>query len=507
MQASNRMILNTIVMYVKYVVTMVVALFSSRWVLLALGAEDFGIYSLVAGMLSMLMFLNVMMASSTQRFLSFAVGTKDENLIKETFYNSCIIHLLIGIIILCLFESLGMYFLHNVLSIPMGKIHLAKFVLHCLSISTFITIICVPYYAALITHENIVYVSIIQITEAFMKFGVAYWLLYLAQDQLCFYAVGMMTISIIGSLAFVIYGVKKYNETHFSFRRLKDGKQMKTLLSYSSWNLIGGISSMFRNQGVAMLLNSFFGVVINAAWGIAQQINGQLVFFSNAIVTATRPQIVKSEGGGNRKRMLELSMTTCKITFLILAIIAVPLIIEMPYLLEIWLKKVPDNTIVFSRFILLLTLISQLSIGISISVESVGNIKLMQLLVGGLHFIVLPIGYLLLILGCLPYAVCVVMLIEESLAFGFRLYVSQKVAGLPVLFFLRKTVLPAIICVLLAFLVCWLLTQYINEGFLRLIIVSICSLLLIVLIAYNFILFDNERNKILVFCTRVARKI
>ena len=504
MQASNRMILNTIVMYVKYVVNMAVALFSSRWVLLALGEEDFGIYSLVAGLLSMLMFLNVTMASSTQRFLSYAVGTRDESLMRETFHNSCIIHFFIGAIILCLFESVGIYFLHHVLSVPMGKMHLAEFVLHSMSISTFITIICVPYYASLITHENIVYVSIVQIAEALMKFGVAYWLLYLAQDQLRFYAMAMMTISIIGSLAFFIYGVKSYKETHLSFRWVRDSKQMKKLLSYSSWNLIGGISSMLRNQGVALLLNTFFGVVVNAAWGIAQQINGQLSFFSHAIVTATRPQIVKSEGSGNRNRMLSLSMSTCKITFLILAIIAVPLIVEMPYILEIWLKKVPDNTITFSRYILLLTMIAQLSIGISISVESVGNIKLMQLMVGGLHFVVLPAGYILLKLHCLPYAVCVVMLVEELLAFCFRLSVARKVAGLPVVFFIKSIVIPAVACILFTYSICLLLTQLVNEGFLRLIMISACSILLISYIAYNYILFDNERNKILSFCESVV---
>lgn len=501
------MILNTIVMYIKYIINMAVALFSSRWVLLALGEEDFGIYSLVAGLLSMLMFLNVTMASSTQRFLSYAVGTSDESLMRETFHNSCIIHLFIGVIILCLFESVGIYLLHHVLSVPMGKMHLAAFVLHCLSISTFITIIFVPYYASLITHENIVYVSIVQIAEALMKFGVAYWLLYLAQDQLRFYAMAMMTISIIGSLAFFIYGVKSYKETRLSFRRVRDSKQMKKLLSYSSWNLMGGISSMLRYQGVSMLLNSFFGVLINAAWGIAQQLNGQLIFFSNAIVTATRPQIVKSEGSGNRERMLLLSMSTCKITVLILSIFAVPLIVEMPYVLELWLKEVPQNTVIFSRYIILFTLISQMSIGISISVESVGNIKLMQIMVSGLHFLVLPIGYILLKFDCLPDAVCMVMLAAELLAFFCKLYASHKVANLPVLYFIRKIFLPTVFCILLAFLACLLLTYYLEEGFVRLIMVSACSLLLITFIAYNFLLFDNERNKILSFCKSIVSKI
>lgn len=506
MQASNRMILNTIVMYVKYVINMVVALFSSRWVLLALGEEDFGIYNLVAGLLAMLMFLNVTMASSTQRFLSYAVGTKDEKKIKETFYNSCLIHLFIGIIILFLFETLGILFLHHVLNVPMGKMYLAEFVLHCLSISTFITIICVPYYAALITHENIVFVSVIQIFEALIKFGVAYWLLYMTENQLKFYSIAMTAISIIGSFSFFVYVIKNYKETHFSVRWVRDTQQMKRQLSYSSWNLIGGVSSMFRNQGVAMLLNSFFGVIINAAWGIAQQINGQLSFFSQAIVTATRPQIVKSEGAGNRERMLSLSMSTCKITFLILSIIALPLIVEMPYIMEIWLKKVPEYAITFSRFVILTTLISQMSIGISISVESVGNIKLMQLIVGGLHFIILPIGYLFLKMGCLPHVVCTVMLAEEILAFCFRLYISKIIARLPIMFFLKKIFTPSLTCACITFLLCFSITLFINEGFYRLLLVCALSLLLTSLIAYNFILFKNERDKLHSFCKSAISK-
>ena len=496
MQPSNRMMLNTMVMYTKYIINMVVVLFASRWVLLALGEEDFGIYNLVAGIIAMLMFLNITMASSTQRFLSYAVGTKDDNLIKETFKNSLIIHFFIGVVVFILFETIGLYSLHHILSVPEGKMSLAEFVLHCMSTSTFFTIVCVPFHAALLTHENILFISIIQVAHAVFKFIVAFILLYLSSDRLRIYAVSMMTLTILESLAFVYYVKKNYFEANISLKGWHNNNLMKKILAYSGWNLIGGISSVFRSQGVAMLLNSFFGVIINAAWGIAYQINGQLSFFSHAIVTATRPQIVKSEGGGNRERMLSLSMTTCKISFLLLSIFCIPLIIEMPYVLRIWLKVVPDYTTVFSRFILLLTLISQLSIGVSICVESVGNIKAMQIIVGGLHFLVIPVGFFLLRLGYQPYAVCIVMVLEEVLSFIFRIVIAHKTAGLPILFFMKKIVLPSICCVISVSFLCLSLDYTFEENFLRLCLVSLCSAASISLISYKLLLSPKEKEKI-----------
>lgn len=491
---------NTMVMYAKYAITIAVSLFSSRWVLLALGEEDFGIYSLVAGLLAMLQFLNVTMASSTQRFMSYAAGTKDMKLMKVTFYNSLLIHFIIGVVILTLFETVGQFFLHHVLSVPAGKMDLAVFVLHCMSASTFISIVSVPFHAALLTHENILFLSVVQVAEALLHIILAYWLLFLSADQLKIYAVATMLLSSLASFSFVVYVKRHYVESRVGFRGYGDRHQLKKFLAYSSWNLIGGISSVLRTQGVAMLLNSFFGVIINAAWGIAYRINGQLSFFSSAIVTAARPQIVKSEGSGNRQRMLALSMSTCKITFLLLSVISVPLVLEMPYILELWLKEVPGYTVVFSRFIVLLSLIFQLSLGVAISIESVGNIKMVQLIVGGLHFIVLPVGYVLLRMGCQPYAVCVVMVTEEALAFCFRLLIARRVSGLPVSHFVFRVVIPAVATVASVFGISFYVRSFMDTGLPRLSAVCIISFVLIPLLAYRFLLSDSEREKVKAFC-------
>lgn len=352
MKANNRMFLNTIILYGRLAVTMVVTLLSSRWVLMALGKEDFGIYNLVAGLLSMLMFLNLTMATATQRFLSFALGKGEQKAIEETFYYSCILHLVIGLIIVVAIEIIGQILLYTVLQIPEGKMYLAIFCLHTLSVSTFATVISVPYNAVLISHENIFFVAFIEIVSAVLKLLSAIVLLNYAGERLKLYAIFMTTIPILQVLTYRTYCYKHYAETRFRIHKVSDKNLFRQLISYAGWNLIGSISSLLRTQGVSMLLNAFYGVVMNAAYGIASQVKGQLNNFSTSIVTATRPQIVKSEGQGNRQRALALSATTSKIAFLLLSMLSVPLIIEMPYILQLWLKNVPEYTVSFTRLII-----------------------------------------------------------------------------------------------------------------------------------------------------------
>ncbi len=497
------MALNTCVMYFRMIVTMIVTLLSSRWILLALGEEDFGIYHLVAGLLSMLMFLNVTMASSSQRFISFALGRKDKELINDTFYFSCLMHLLVGLIIVAIIEVAGSLLMHTVLQVPDGKLHLAMFCLHCLAINTFIMVVSVPFNALLFSHENIIYVSIVQITEALLKLFIAIYLMRYAGERLKLYVVVLTLIHLVTAIMYALYCRLKYDESRLRFTKVSNKGLFKQFLSYSGWNLIGGMSSMLRTQGVSMLLNSFHGVVMNAAYGIATQVNGQLSFFSSSIVTATKPQIVKSEGEGNRQRSLSLSATTSKFTFLMLAMVAIPLIIEMPFVMKIWLKEVPEYAVSFTRLVLLMSVISQFSLGISLPIESVGNIKKLQCWVGGLHFIVLPAGYVLLKMGLPPESVLLFVIVEECIGIPMRMIIAKRVAGLVIPRFLRETMLPSFLTAVAVFAECLFVSHIMQEGWWRLISVSLLSAAATAGLAYGYALTKPERNKI----DEIARKI
>lgn len=490
------MVLNTMVLYGRLAITMIVTLLSSRWVLLALGKEDFGIYNLVAGLLSMLMFLNLTMATASQRFLSFALGKGDRKLIEDTFYYSSMLHLLIGLVIIAGIESIGQILLHTMLQVPEGKLHLAVFCLHSLSVSTFVTVISVPYNAVLISHENILFVAVVEIASAVLKLLSAVILLNFDGERLKLYAAFMTAIPILQVLVYRVYCHKHYEETHIRLRRIDDTNLFRQITSYAGWNLIGSVSSLLRTQGVSMLLNSFYGVAMNAAYGIASQVKGQLSNFSSSIVTATRPQIVKSEGQGNRKRVLALSATTSKIAFLLLSMLSVPLIVEMPYVLELWLKNVPEYTVSFTRLIILINLVFQLSIGISIPIESVGKIRQLQIWVGGLHFIVLPVGYVMLKLGLPPYSVFVMVVCEEIVGLALRMGISHRVTGLNVGLFMKETIMPSLATTLFLFLLSGCLTEFMQEGFIRLLANCILSLTYMGVVGYNLTLTKFEKEHI-----------
>ena len=507
MNANNRMVLNTTVMYGRLAITMVVTLLSSRWVLMALGQEGFGIYNLISGLLSMLMFLNLTMATASQRFLSFALGKGDKQLIVDTFYYSCVLHFIIGVIIVLGIEVIGQALLYTVLQVPDGKMYLAVFCLHSLAVSTFFTVISVPYNAILISHENILFVAIVEILSALSKLIAAIVLLQYDGERLKLYALIMAGIPICQTLIYRLFCMRHYEETRIKIRKITDYSLFRQFTAYAGWNLIGSVSSLLRTQGVSMLLNSFYGVAMNAAYGIATQVKGQFAHFSSSIVTATRPQIVKSEGMGNRQRVHSLSAMTCKVTFMLLSMLSVPLILEMPYVLQLWLKDVPVYAVSFTRLILIINLLFQFAVGLSMPIESVGKIKQLQIWVGGLHFVVLPIGYVMLKLGLSPESVFVMVAMEESVGIVLRMIISKKVTGLSIFGFVKNTLAPSVISLLALFFVCYLIQMPITEGFGRLCLICIISMSYTAVIGYRFVLNAFEREKVNAVAQKLVNKI
>lgn len=507
MKASNRIMLNTSVMYGRVCITMIVTLLSSRWILMALGKEDFGIYNLVAGLLALLMFFNLSMSTATQRFLSFYLAKDSDISIKEVFYISCVLHFFVGIIVLLIIEVGGQLLLRSVLIIPEGKLSSAIIVLHSLSVSTFFTIISVPYNASLLAHENMIFVAFVNIIESLLKLVTAIFLLHYAGQRLILYAFCMMSIQILSTLLYRFYCNFHYNETKFHFHKIKNFALLREMLSYVGWNLIGSISSLCRTQGVSMLLNSFYGVAINAAYGIATQVKGQLSFFSSTIVSAARPQIVKSEGSGNRERMIALSNSTCKLTFLMLSMIAIPLIIEMPYVLTLWLKNVPEYTVSFTRLILILNLVFQFCIGTSIGIESVGRIRNLQIFVGGLHFLVLPVGYVMLKNGMQPYSIFVMVICEEIVGLFLRLIISHRVTGLNIFHFLKHVLFPSLLTFALVFSLCSIVQYSLPSNFYRVVVNSLVSLISMSIICIVYTLDQREKSNILQMLKSVKKRI
>lgn len=496
MKAANRVILNTAILYIQMVVNAVIALMSTRWVLEALGKEDFGIYNLVGGVIAMFSFLNVAMAAATQRFLSYSIGQNKEKVVKDTFKCSVVLHIVIGVIVLVLFEVMGAYFMHYKMQIPHGRFDEAMIVLHCLSVSTFFTILTVPYQAILNAKENMLTIAFIGIYESGVKFVIAIILLKYCGDRLVLYAFLMMSMFISSMIILRVYCLRKYHETRLDWHSKIDYVLFKKIFSFAGWNFIGSISGLIRNQGLSMLMNTFFGVLINAAYGIANQVNGQAQFFSRTIIRSLQPQIVKSEGSGDRERMIRISLTACKIPFLMLSLIVVPLIAEMPFVLRIWLGSVPENSVVFCRIILLVTLFFQIKMGLHIAIDSVGKIKWYQIVCGGLHFIVLPIAYYIYIQGYSAYYGLIIVLIEELVTIFFTTLFAKSLAGIGLKKYYLKVFFPSTLTVVALFTISSYLNRVFGNDWLHFLLFT-CSYSVSLCVIGYFILLDSDERRVI----------
>ncbi|WP_213086967.1 lipopolysaccharide biosynthesis protein [Chitinophaga agrisoli] len=475
MQAANRVVLNTGALYGRMLITMFIALYSTRLVLNALGAADYGIFTLVSGVIVMLSFLNVAMTISTQRYLSYYIGVGDEGKLRQVFNSSVLLHTMMGLALVVIFEGGGLYFFERVLNIPPDRLGTARIIFHFTVISTFFTIISVPYDATLNARENMFLIAGIGIWEGVAKLGVAIYLQYTGYDKLIVYGALIAAITVISLIIKRTFCSIKYKESKVQVRKYFNKDMLKEMFSYAGWNMFGAGSVVARNQGLAMILNVFFGTVINAAYGIANQVNAQLTYFSVTMLQSLNPQIIKSEGSGDRPRMLKLAMIASKFSFFLLSFFSIPVIIEMPVILKFWLKNVPDHTIIFCRLIIVVSLVNQLTVGLQVAIQSVGRIKVYQMVVSALLMLNLPVSYFLLKAGLAPHAVLVSAVIIEALTCSYRVLAAHRLTGLSIPEYLRKGVLTSVFPVALAFSVALLPQLVMPAGFVRLLFTGCVS--------------------------------
>ena len=494
MKTANRVAVNSIALYVNMCFTMLATLLGTRYVLQALGREEFGLYALVGSIVAMLSFLNVAMAAATQRFLSFSIGAKDNQRVGEIFYTSVVIHLLISVTLAVLLLGVGEYLIYQVLQIQELYQPIAEVVLWCMIAGVLFTINAVPYEAAMNAHEDIAQIAVINILEALLKLGAAVAVLFLTADKLIYYALFVLGAQVIAFLCKYVYSKRKYQEARYRYHRLQDYALVKQMLGFAGWNLIGAGCSIARYQGAAILLNAFFGLVVNAAYGVAQQINGFILFFANSIVRPLRPLIVKSEGAGEHEKMYQLSFMTCRITFLMISFAIIPLYQNMPYVLSIWLDTIPEGALEFCRAFLAIALVSQLSIGISIAVESVGRIKRMQLIVGSMHLVALPLGYVAFQMGCSAYSIMYLILAEEIVSTILRLWIAKKDAGVPWQPFVKGTLVPSISCFVVGYGLSYVAFLWMDDTFMKLLCSGLFSTLVLLCVAYRWSLTQQERE-------------
>ena len=396
MNSSNKIIVNTVAQYTKTFINILLSLYSSRIILMILGESDFGIYSLIAGIVALLSFLTNSMVMSTQRFLSIGQGRGEEKELKNIFNNSLILHMFIGVVIVCIFVSITPLLFNGFLNIPVER-KCASQILYFTIISVlFISFQTSPYKALLVSHENIIYTSIVDVIDGALKLLLVLLLPYISVDSLVTYGFMILGIQIFNFTAFSIYGYTHYKECVFvNFSRF-NVKYMKNLAGFTGWVTLSSFFVIGRNQGFAIVINKLLATTANAAYGVANQLSGYLSFLSSSLTNSVAPQLMQAVGKKDMKRALFLTKFQSKMAFLLLGLFAIPLMFEMDSILTIWLKVYPKNAPLLAVMIVSSILIDQPTYGITTLFQAIGKLAFYSIVFYVPKFLVLPISYFIL---------------------------------------------------------------------------------------------------------------
>ncbi len=507
MDAANRVIKNTSFLYAKMAITVFVSLYTTRLLLSSLGAIDFGIFNVVGGIIAMLGFLDAAMAGATQRFMSIAEGEGKPEKKKAIFNISIILHLAIAIVLGLVLLIVGYFFFNGILNIPDDRLYAAKVVYGSMIVSTMLTVMTVPYEAVLNSHENMLYYAIVGVIESFLKLAVAFIVVYALQDKLIVYGVLMAVISLLVMAIMRIYCHRRYEECIIAPRRYWDRSLMRQMTGFAGWNLLNNASRMISQYGLGIVLNNFFGAILNAAQGIANQISGQLMAFSNTMIKAVSPMIAKSEGAGEREKMLNASLLSAKYGYLLFAIFAVPFLLETPYILEIWLEEVPDWAVLFVRLQLILLLVEQLTLMVGRSVEVQGDIKVYFALQSFLNILPIVLTYLFFSFGFPPYYLYIIWILVGGIISGsVCVYFAKLKCGLKFSDFMYKVFYPSVIPTIGMLITGAILVYWLEESFLRLLFVIGITTISFIIIVYTTMA-KNEKSMIISLIKLLKKKI
>lgn len=495
---NKRIAKNTLLLYFRMLLLMIISLYTSRVVLNALGVEDYGIYNVVGGVVVLLSFLNNAMAGSTQRFLNFEIGTLNKDALQRVFSTSVHIHILIAIIVLILGETIGYWFLNTQMNIPETRITAANYVYQFSLITCVINFLSVPYNATIIAHEKMSAFAYISILEGILKLTVAIAVYYVPFDKLIFYGLLMLLVGIVNNVCYVLYAFIHFVECKSISKQIHKEK-MREMLAFSGWIIFGNLGYILHTQGIAIVINMYFTVVVNAAQGIANQVNGVVQQFLNNFILALNPQLVKCYASGDLHTMHKLIIRGCKFSFCLVAFFVLPLVLEIHKILQIWLGIVPEYTVIFVRIVLLILLVNSFTGVLTTSKGATGNIKNYQILltiIGAFH---LPLSWLFFELGYGPeYSMYVYFAIAVILQIVRIWFVCMSINLLKKRFFFEVVVRCSLVLFISSVLPV-ILHLYLSSGLISTIYVCISGMISVMVSSLLIALTKYERQMLFAY--------
>ena len=493
-QKYQRIAKNTIMLYGRFLITLIISLFTSRVILQYLGFDDYGLYNVVAGFISLLAFLNGYISQGTTRFLTFQIGLDDLKRLKEVFSASFTLHVVLALLIFFFGETIGLWYVNNKLNIPEGRESVAIFVYHLSLVTGCISVMQTPFSACITAHEDMGIYAYISIFDVLMKLVIVYLLVFIDTDKLQMYAIFFFFVHLLTSSFYLLFCLYKYPECRF---RLKpDMKLYKEMFNYIGWNAIGAVAFTLNGQGITVLLNFFFGTVINAARGVAGSVSNIVSQFVFNFQTAMRPQIIKSYAQGNIQEMERLVIYCAKYSSYLCMLFGIPLFIESETILHIWLGDVPPYASVFVRLSIIQIMLQGVDFPVGYGINAVGKMKLPNITSSLVYLLILPVSFLAMKFGANPTVAYLVSVCAYPCALFFDVWILHKYVGFNYMCYMRMVIIKTTIFVIVCGLIPMLVHNAMPVGILRLLVVSLLSVAISSIVIYYKGLEPNVRSKV-----------
>lgn len=489
---SKRIAKNTILLYFRMLFLMLVSLYTSRVILNALGVEDYGIYNVVGGVVTMFSVLSGSLNAAISRFITFELGTGDLDRLKNIFSCSVTIQAIIALLVIILAETIGLWFLNNKMVIPEDRLSAANWCFQFSIITFAVNLLAVPYTASIIAHEKMSAFAYISVLEALGKLVVAWCIVINPIDRLVFFAIMVAVIAWSICLIYAWYCKRHFDECHYHL--YYDHDLLKQMFGFAGWNFIGASAGVLRDQGGSILLNLFFGPLVNAASAIAVKVNVAVTGFVQNFMIALNPQITKSYAKSDREYMYMLIFHGARFSYYILFLICLPILLNTHYILFLWLRIVPDHATLFVQLILILALSESISGPLITAMLATGKIRNYQIVVGGLQILNLPLSYYLLYLGAYPECVTIVAIIISQFCLFARLYMLKGMIGLNIRRYLKNVYFNVILISIVSSVVPSIISRYLEDNFRTLLFTTILSLINTILVELYLGCSHNERQ-------------
>lgn len=491
-QNNKRIAKNSFMLFIRMLFSMAVSLYTTRAILEILGVIDFGIYNVVGGVIVFFGFLNQTMSTTTSRFITTALGKNDTNILHRIFCMSMNFHLAIALLTLIVGETIGLWFVLNKLVIPIDRLQAALWLYHASVLSTCIGILNVPYNASIIAHENMGAFAYISILQVISKLIIVLILPYIPADRLIIFSILTISVSIIIQIIYWQYSYRKYNETHFNW--LWDKSIWKEMFGFASWNITGDLAFMCNTQGLNILLNMFFGPVVNAARGVAVQVESVITQFIGNFQTAITPQITKSYAANNIEQTIHLVLKASKFCFFLMMIIAIPAFLEIDYVLSLWLKNVPAHAIMFAKLTIIMLFSECLSRPLHLTIYATGSVKKYQMFQSGIYLTFLPLSYVLLrYFHSTVEQIMGILVIFKYIMLFIRLELVYRLINLSIRKYVKEVLKPSLICFTISLLLPLVIITIASPSLFRVILTCILSVSSSIIVIYIFGLTSNEK--------------